>query len=64
MIGHSDGGPYAMLLAETAALRPAGLAMVEPPDERSLSPTGTSRSSCAYRADLPSRSSRKLSRNS
>ncbi len=36
VIGHSEGGLYAMLLAETAAPRPAGLAMVEPLDERSL----------------------------
>jgi pimeloyl-ACP methyl ester carboxylesterase len=36
VIGHSEGGLYAMLLAETAAPRPAGLALVEPLDERSL----------------------------
>lgn len=36
VIGHSEGGLYAMLLAETAAPRPAGLALIEPLDERSL----------------------------
>ena len=36
VIGHSEGGLYAMLLAEAAAPRPAGLALVEPLDERSL----------------------------
>jgi pimeloyl-ACP methyl ester carboxylesterase len=36
VIGHSEGGLYAMLLAETATPQPAGLAMVEPLDERSL----------------------------
>ena len=36
VIGHSEGGLYAMLLAEIAAPRPAGLALVEPLDERSL----------------------------
>ncbi len=36
VIGHSEGGLHAMLLAETATPRPAGLAMIEPLDERSL----------------------------
>jgi hypothetical protein len=36
VIGHSEGGLHAMLLAETASPKPAGLAMIEPLDERSL----------------------------
>src|SRR5262249_55543225 len=35
--GHSEGGMYALLVAESVAPRPAGLALIEPQDERSLS---------------------------
>jgi uncharacterized protein len=35
--GHSEGGIYALLVAESVAPRPAGLALIEPQDERFLS---------------------------
>ena len=35
--GHSEGGMYALLVAESVAPRPAGLALIEPQDERFLS---------------------------
>lgn len=34
--GHSEGGMYAILVAETVSPHPAGLALVEPQDERIL----------------------------
>jgi uncharacterized protein len=36
VIGHSEGGMYAILVAETVTPHPAGLALVEPQDERFL----------------------------
>jgi pimeloyl-ACP methyl ester carboxylesterase len=33
VVGHSEGGMYAILVAETVSPRPAGLALVEPQDE-------------------------------
>ena len=36
VVGHSEGGMYAILLATAAAPHPAGLALVEPQDERIL----------------------------
>jgi uncharacterized protein len=38
--GHSEGGMYAMLVAESASPKPAGLALIEPQDERFLSLLG------------------------
>jgi pimeloyl-ACP methyl ester carboxylesterase len=35
--GHSEGGMYALLVAESVSPRPAGLALLEPQDERLLS---------------------------
>ena len=35
--GHSEGGMYALLVAGSVAPRPAGLALIEPQDERFLS---------------------------
>jgi predicted esterase len=35
-VGHSEGGMYAILVAETVSPHPAGLALVEPQDARSL----------------------------
>jgi uncharacterized protein len=35
--GHSEGGMYALLVAESVSPRPAGLALIEPQDERLLS---------------------------
>jgi hypothetical protein len=35
-VGHSEGGMYAILVAETVSPAPAGLALVEPQDERIL----------------------------
>lgn len=37
VVGHSEGGMYAMLVAESASPHPAGLALIEPQDERFLS---------------------------
>ena len=37
VVGHSEGGMYALLVAESTAPRPAGLALIEPQDERLLS---------------------------
>lgn len=37
VVGHSEGGFYAMLVADTASVHPAGLALIEPQDERILS---------------------------
>ncbi|MFL6073613.1 MAG: hypothetical protein ACJ73S_09480 [Mycobacteriales bacterium] len=36
VVGHSEGGMYALLLAGSVTPRPAGLALVEPQDERIL----------------------------
>jgi dienelactone hydrolase len=36
VVGHSEGGMYAILVAESVSPRPAGLALVEPQDERLL----------------------------
>lgn len=36
VVGHSEGGLYALLVAETVPQHPAGLALVEPQDERIL----------------------------
>ena len=36
VVGHSEGGMYAILMTVTAAPHPAGLALVEPQDERLL----------------------------
>ena len=35
--GHSEGGMYALLVAESVSPRPVGLALIEPQDERFLS---------------------------
>lgn len=35
--GHSEGGMYALLVAQSVSPRPAGLALIEPQDERFLS---------------------------
>lgn len=37
VVGHSEGGFYAMLVADTASPHPAGLALLEPQDQRILS---------------------------
>jgi pimeloyl-ACP methyl ester carboxylesterase len=37
VVGHSEGGMYALLVAESVSARPAGLALIEPQDERLLS---------------------------
>ncbi|MGD0243958.1 MAG: hypothetical protein ABSB59_27075 [Streptosporangiaceae bacterium] len=37
VVGHSEGGFYAMLVADTVSTHPAGLALLEPQDERILS---------------------------
>ena len=37
VVGHSEGGMYALLVAESVSPRPAGLALIEPQDERFLS---------------------------
>ena len=37
VVGHSEGGFYAMLVADTASPRPAGRALLEPQDQRILS---------------------------
>jgi pimeloyl-ACP methyl ester carboxylesterase len=36
VIGHSEGGMYALLVAESVSPRPAGLALIEPQDARLL----------------------------
>ena len=36
VVGHSEGGMYAILVAETVSPHPVGLALVEPQDERLL----------------------------
>lgn len=36
VVGHSEGGMYALLVAESVSPRPAGLALIEPQDERLL----------------------------
>lgn len=36
VVGHSEGGMYALLVAETVSPHPAGLALVEPQDQRLL----------------------------
>ena len=36
VVGHSEGGMYAIVVAETVSPHPAGLALVEPQDERLL----------------------------
>ena len=37
VVGHSEGGMYALLVAESVSPHPAGLALIEPQDERLLS---------------------------
>ena len=37
VVGHSEGGMYALLVAESTSPHPAGLALIEPQDERLLS---------------------------
>ena len=37
VVGHSEGGFYAMLVADTVSSHPAGLALLEPQDQRILS---------------------------
>lgn len=37
IVGHSEGGMYAVLVADGVSDKPAGLALLEPQDERSLS---------------------------
>ena len=37
VVGHSEGGFYAMLVADTVSTHPAGLALLEPQDQRLLS---------------------------
>ena len=37
VVGHSEGGFYAMLVANTVSTHPAGLALLEPQDQRILS---------------------------
>jgi alpha-beta hydrolase superfamily lysophospholipase len=37
VVGHSEGGFYAMLVADTVSPHPAGLALLEPQDQRILS---------------------------
>ena len=37
VVGHSEGGFYAMLVADTVSTHPAGLALLEPQDQRILS---------------------------
>ncbi len=36
VVGHSEGGMYALLVAESVSPRPVGLALIEPQDERFL----------------------------
>jgi hypothetical protein len=36
LLGHSEGGMYALLIAQSVSPRPAGLALIEPQDERAL----------------------------
>lgn len=36
VVGHSEGGMYAMLVAQSVSPKPAGLALIEPQDERFL----------------------------
>jgi pimeloyl-ACP methyl ester carboxylesterase len=36
VVGHSEGGMYALLVADSVSPRPAGLALIEPQDERFL----------------------------
>lgn len=36
VVGHSEGAKYALLVAESASPRPAGLALIEPASERTL----------------------------
>lgn len=36
VVGHSEGGMYALLIAESVTPRPAGLALIEPQDDRDL----------------------------
>jgi uncharacterized protein len=36
VVGHSEGGMYALLVAESVSPHPAGLALIEPQDERLL----------------------------
>ena len=37
VVGHSEGGMYAIMVAESVSPRPSGLALIEPQDERILS---------------------------
>ena len=37
VVGHSEGGMYALLVATSTAPHPAGVALIEPQDERLLS---------------------------
>ena len=37
VVGHSEGGMYALVVAESVSPHPAGLALIEPQDERLLS---------------------------
>jgi uncharacterized protein len=37
VVGHSEGGMYALLIAESVSSHPVGLALVEPQDHRALS---------------------------
>jgi uncharacterized protein len=41
VVGHSEGGFYAMLVADTVSTHPAGLALLEPQDQRILSLVAT-----------------------
>ena len=36
VVGHSEGGMYALVVAESVSPHPAGLALIEPQDERLL----------------------------
>ncbi len=45
VVGHSEGGFYAMLVADTVSPHPAGLALIEPQDQRILRSTTRSPSS-------------------
>ena len=40
VVGHSEGGMYALLVAESVSPRPAGLALIEPQDARLLTLIG------------------------
>ncbi len=40
IVGHSEGGMYAILVAETVSPHPTGLALIEPQDERILDLVG------------------------